>query len=66
MTESQIAALRAAATEEGTKLRDHRQITVNALRRRGLVTISAPHGAWVMKITPAGRHALFEATGENA
>ena len=68
LTESQIAALRAAARGQ-CHCRPYReqaftQATIAALRKRGLLGSLQGRGGRY-PLTPAGRHALFEATGEN-
>jgi len=74
LTEPQIAALRAIARGDSFPVRTVGQrSTRDALIRRGLVVYGvdpeqkAGSGGPVYRyqIAPAGRHALFEATGEN-
>jgi hypothetical protein len=63
LTKAQITALRAAA-KGGLYYRRNwivRQPTIEALRRRGLIG-NYVHGSY--EITPAGRAALFGATGD--
>lgn len=73
LTEPQIIALRALAGGPTYTVRLY--TTIDALWQRGLIEFVeirgiGPNGGettdhrWT--ITPAGRHALFEATGENA
>jgi hypothetical protein len=63
LTEPQITALRAAAREMAA--RSQRADTLQALLLRGLLQIRDGGFGMVLRITPAGRQALFEATGEN-
>jgi hypothetical protein len=67
LTEPQIAALRDAAKGDcGFTPRytaGYGRSTIEALRRRGLLGNYRAAGGYA--ITPAGRHALFEATGEH-
>lgn len=65
LTRSMIAALQAAKNEtcywrgDG---RTYRRSTIESIVRRGLIEY---HTKGNYRLTPAGRQALFEATGEN-